>query len=347
MKASYKIYSRLLALAVAAAVNVSSQAQSPAEINAPVSITATSDTATMTMGDRAMVHVEVVRNERPGILLDGLRTDNQGIMQLGDVEVRQVTVDSTQIGENRYQINYHYLIQPFEVGAKTVGPFKYVIDGDTVESQLVSFKVDEPDMPKVMRDSLYINPMESTVSIPAKWYDFIPEWWPWLLIALGIIGLAVLVAILYKKNGARLLPHKKIIPPYQLAINRLSKLKQRRMAESGHDKEYYTELTDILRQYLEGRFNINAREMTSSQIIDALEQNPEISKYVDSMNAMLQTSDFVKFAKHRSNVDDNVRAFATVHDFVTETRPEEPEEAKTKRVMPRRSSQKKSRKHKR
>lgn len=301
--------------------------QTSSESRTPVTITANVDTATVVMGGRAMINVEVVRNTIPGVLIDGLKTDNQGIMQLGNVEVSRVTSDSSDLGNGRYQINYKYQIQPFEVGPASVGPFKYAVDGDTIISQIVSFRVDEPEMPKVMRDSLLINPMESTVSIESKWYDFIPEWWPWALLGLGVIALIVLVAILFKKNGPGLLPRKKVIPPYQLAMSRLTKLKQQRIAESGHDKEYFTELTDILRQYLDGRFMINAREMTSSQIIEAMTENNQTSPFVATMNEVLTMADFAKFAKHQSNVDDNIRAYGTVYDFIEATKPEETAES--------------------
>jgi hypothetical protein len=263
------------------------------------------------------------------------------------VEVREINVDSTALNNGRMQLNYNILVQPFEVGDVTFPKFKYVVGNDTVYSEVVSLKVLEPQMPKEMRDSLYINPMEGPVSIKGRWYDFVPEWWYWAVIIAAAIALIVVVATLYKKNGPTLLPRKKVVPPYVLAMDRLNHLKAQKLAESGHEKEYYTELTDILRQYLEGRFGIYAREMTSKQIIDAMHANPMTKEEAENILPLLETADFVKFAKVRPLPDENIRSYNMVHDFVEKTKPvEEPEEATTGKGGKRKSSKNKKNKKK-
>lgn len=287
------------------------------------------DSTSVTMADRIMLRVEVLKDTEKGAIANlpsfetGKKNDFHG------AEVRDITVDSTEMPNNRLQINYNILLQPFNPGTLTFPAFKYVIDADTFYSEITTLKVNEPDMPKVMRDSLIINPMMGTVSIKARWYDYVPSWWYWLVIGLALVALGVVVALLYKRNGPSLLPRKKIIPPHIIALKRLSQLRQQKLAESGNDKLYYTELTDILRQYLEGRFGIFAREMTSSQILEAVEMNPVTAQWREQFARMLETSDFVKFAKLRANPQENVAAFGTVQNFVEQTKPvEEPENTK-------------------
>ena len=299
----------------------------PATVPAVV-LNATADSAQVTMGGRTQVRVELVKNSHSGVFIDGIETtkdqDGQDVFSLGNTEVRQITSDSTDLGNGRIQVNYSFLVQPFDVGTANIGPFKYAYDGDTVYSPLVSIKVLEPDMPQMMRDSLWINPMENVVTIPARWYDVIPDWWYWPLIGILVIAIAVVVFMLYKKNGARLIPHKKkVIPPYPLAVERLKRLKAKRLAESGHVKEYYTELTDILREYLHGRFGIYAREMTSPQIIESCMSKEEIGPFIESLTELLTTADFVKFAKQNPDADENIRSFNAVNNFVEGTKPVE------------------------
>lgn len=288
------------------------------------------DSASVRMADRVMLRVEVMKNTSRGVMANlpeyepGKKNDFHG------VEVRDITIDSTALPNDRMQINYNILLQPFNPGTITIPAFKYAIDTDTFRSEITTLKVLEPDMPKVMRDSLIINPMMGTVSVKARWYDYVPSWWYWVLIGLALIALGVTVAILYKRNGPSLLPHKKVVPPHVLALQRLEHLKQLHLAESGNDKEYYTELTDILRQYLEGRFGIFAREMTSSQILEAVDLNMITAPWHDRFEAMLKTADFVKFAKLRALPQENSSSFNTVRDFVEETRPVEVPEADQK-----------------
>lgn len=308
----------VLALSIFA---VNAYAQQPDETTAPATITARVDSATLTMGDRTNVRVEVVKNGHFGLMMDQVQQDEQGIHMLNNVEVRETSADSTDLGNGRIQVVYTYMIQPFDPGTQTIGPFRFVNGADTIDSDIVTIKVLEPDMPKEMKDSLLINPFEGTVSIPGRWYDVVPDWWYWPLLAILVAALLAVLFFLYKKNGPTLLPHKKVIPPYDMAVKRLGLLKSKRLAESGHDKEYYTELTDILRQYIDGRFGINAREMTTTQILDAMSADGTLNIFVETLGPVLRTADFVKFARQRPDVSENIRSFTAVSDFVSQTRP--------------------------
>ena len=60
------------------------------------------------------------------------------------------------------------------------------------------------------------------------------------------------------------------LPPHQLAMKEIERIKTEKIWQKGQSKEYYTELTDALRTYIKNRFGFNALEMTSSEIIDKL-----------------------------------------------------------------------------
>lgn len=327
-----KIYKKIIYICVASVL--ASPIMAFAQNDTPsVIIHAKIDSAQITMADRTAIHVEVVKDSHKGAMA-GLPTAQPGqVVTYGGVEVRDIQMDSTDIGNGRMQLNYTLIVQPFEPGVVTFPAFKYVVDRDTFYSETTSLKVIEPQMPKEMVDSLYINPMEGTVSIKGRWYDFVPSWWYWLVIGLATVALIVVIVMLYKKNGPGLLPHKKVVPPHILALDRLKKLKNSHLIEDGRDKEYYTQLTDILREYLDGRFGINAREMSTTQILEAVSDNSEISKFAAELSPMLETADFVKFAKLRALPDENIRSYKTVLDFVEQTKPVEvdPEEEKTQK----------------
>lgn len=299
--------------------------QRNAAAEAPVRVSARIDSAATTLGSRVLMHVEVLKPAGKGVMYNLPRYMPGKENDFGGAEVREITVDSTPLPDKRMQVNYSIQLQPFNVGNLTFPAFKYVVDADTFYSEVTTLKVLEPNMPKMMRDSLLINPMEGTVSIKARWYDFVPSWWYWVLLGLAVAGLAIALVYLYRKNGPTLLPRKKVIPPHVVALESLDRLKARHLPESGQDKAYYTELTDILRTYLHGRFHINAREMTSTEILQALDKNPKIADWHGRMATMLATSDFVKFAKVRPTPQENTASFDTVLDFVQQTKPAEPD----------------------
>lgn len=121
-------------------------------------------------------------------------------------------------------------------------------------------------------------------------------------IILGI--LALLAAIVYVI--IRIKSHKPIIelpqtpplPPHTHALNSLEELRQRQLWQQGKVKEYHTELTDIVRNYLEEAYGIQSTEMTTDQTIDAFRGCQAHTADTESLlMLMLQTADMVKFAK--------------------------------------------------
>lgn len=319
----------LLALAVGGNGQAAAQRSAGTTMAAPsVVVRASIDSAAVTMGGRTALHIEVLKPAGKGAMANLPKFERGVENDFCGAEVREITVDSTALPEGRMQVNYNIVLQPFEPGTLNFPQFKYVVDADTFRSEVTTIKVIEPEMPKVMRDSLLINPMEGPASIKARWYDYIPSlpwWWFWVVIPVVLIALGVVLFLLYKKNGPGLLPRKKIVPPHILALNSLNNLKAKHLPENGRDKEYYTELTDILRTYLDGRFHIYAREMSSTQILYAVDHNKEISGWSDRIAKMLEIADIVKFAKVRPLPDENVQSFNTVLDFVEKTKPVEPD----------------------
>lgn len=114
-----------------------------------------------------------------------------------------------------------------------------------------------------------------------------------------------------------------LVPPYDRAIQALHELKDSKLWQQGQEKAYYTTLTEILREYIDERFHINAMEMTSSQIIETLHRNEEIKAVNRQLRDILEMADFVKFAKMRPLPDDNEQVMRYAETFVEETKPEE------------------------
>ena len=308
MKAFLKnIYS----MAAAGVIIFASAADAYAAPN--VSLKASIDSTTVIQGSKAKLHLELLKNSDGGMLVDA---PEPGAEYFG-IEISDMKVDTIDHGNGRIELAYDYTIQAFDPGTVTLPPFKYAVGDDTIASEVVTLKVLEVDL-----DSLTdINPMESVVSIPSRWYDFIPNWWLWVFVGIAAAGVIACCVLLFRKKKGLISKPVKITPPYDLAVMRLNDLQAKKLPQSGRDKEYYTELTEILRQYLEGRFGINAMEMSSTQIIDTLRHNKETRPGSDLMKQILEIADFVKFAKVRPLPDDNIKAFNSAIKFVEDSKP--------------------------
>lgn len=125
-----------------------------------------------------------------------------------------------------------------------------------------------------------------------------------------------------KKNKGYFFTPPVVLPPHTRALKELDKIKQSKIWQQNREKEFYTSVTDVLRKYILERFNINALEMTSSEIIDKVKNNSQIESdsAVDNLQQVLQLADMVKFAKQKPLQDENDLSLMNAFFFVTQTK---------------------------
>jgi len=143
---------------------------------------------------------------------------------------------------------------------------------------------------------------------------------------LGCIFLAVLFFFL-RYWSQRLKEAEKIVaqpdPPWVTALRRMEKLESRHLPQAGQFKEFYTDLSAIIRQYMEGRFNINAPEMTTEEFLSSLKHAVELNaEHQRLLQDFLNSSDMVKFAKYGPSVGEAEKSFVFARRLVEETKKE-------------------------
>jgi hypothetical protein len=161
---------------------------------------------------------------------------------------------------------------------------------------------------------------------------------PWLLgaILIGAIIFLIIYAISRRRKNRPLFqaPPKPKLPPHVIAISELDKLKEEQLWQHEKVKEYYTRLTDILRKYIEERFDVPAMEQTSFEILDAFKnQKGKLdAKSFDQLKKTLEMADLVKFAKYFPLPDDNHQSLVTSYTFVQQTKVEDVEMPKKNEI---------------
>lgn len=282
------------------------------------------DTSTLMMGKMGMLQlmVEEPKNARGHFPLFNQLRERGYVTVLGDtVEFRAPSgVDTVDLGSQR-RILFTVPVQAFDSGSYRLPPFEYVTGADTARSNTIELKVAPVSVSADDQISDYAgtaDPEDPSV------FDWIPDWvvdyWWIVLIGLVIIGAGVYAWHRYRTKGY-LIPKKPEPTPYEEAMGRLNKLKDQKLWEQGMEKEYFTELTDILRRYLARRFGINAEEMTSRQIMASLAKNEETKDKRAYFRKILDVADFVKFAKVRPLPEDNIASYESAVRFVNETKP--------------------------
>ena len=271
-------------------------------------VTASIDSATVEMGDYAVITVDIADAQKQGVFIDCPENGaDAGVFDFTSVEA------DTFPGGYQYRLK----VQAFEPGSVTFPPFRYVYGADTAFSNALSLKI----MPVELDSMETINPMASTVNPPRKWYDYVPDWVFWTLLAAALLAAGVALYLIYRKHGTLIVRHVKPVDPYEAAMAELGQLRDKKLAESGREKEFYTSLVDILRTYLERRFGIYAMEMSTTQILHTLRSNPQTRDNQPRIKQILELADFVKFANIRPMPDDNIKTFNNVVQFVEETKP--------------------------
>lgn len=280
------------------------------------------DSAAILIGEQTVLHLTVTADQdRPVQVI----IPNDTLM--AGVELLNLSkADSTQIENNRLVIKQDLLITSFDSALYLLPPLK-VIDGvDTVYSNQVALKVST--LPVNVENPEEYFDIKQVWKPPFVWADYLP-------ILLGILLILLLAAAAWYgwkrwKEQKSLIPFKKEepkLPPHEQAIKELDAIREQKLWQQGLSKAYYTQITETLRRYIDGRFGINAMEMTSGEILDLIRQNDEAKPLYENLRQILSLADFVKFAKMNPLPDENDLSLANAYRFVEQTKPVE-EEAK-------------------
>jgi len=146
-----------------------------------------------------------------------------------------------------------------------------------------------------------------------------------LFLCLGIFVIVVFGIYLlsrYLKSGRE---RKKELPvvikqPWEIAFERLEAMKSQQFITQGMLDKFYSELSDIVRQYCEDRFSIRAPEMTTEEFLSDLKNSRDLnSEQKLKLKKFLNYCDLVKFAKYSPQNKEAENSFILARNFIKET----------------------------
>lgn len=152
----------------------------------------------------------------------------------------------------------------------------------------------------------------------------IKEVFPWLLavMLLALAGIGIWLFVKRRKvkvdEGGNVVKGP-VIPPYTKAIGDLKRLREEKIWQSGKVKEYFSTLTDIAREYIEGQFGVNAVEMTTDDIMEEIKPLHFSKEAYDKLKDTMVVADLVKFAKHSATALESDTCLNNMTDFVNES----------------------------
>ncbi len=280
-----------------------------------VTVDASIDSLQLFIGEQAKIKLEVSydahRKMRLPIFNDTIITG---------VEVVDVAKPDTQFlnDKKRLLITQEYIITSFDSALYYLPPFEVFVDDKPYYSQSLALNVLSVPVDTLHPDQFF---GPKGIMRPAfAWEDWKMIVWLSLLVV-PIVLLIIYLIVRYNDNKPiiKTIKIEPKLPPHQLAMKEIERIKSEKIWQQGDSKTYYTELTDIIRIYIKERFGFNALEMTSSEIIEHLLQEKD-HKLIEELKDLFQTADLVKFAKHNPLINEKDMNLVNAIDFINQTK---------------------------
>lgn len=169
--------------------------------------------------------------------------------------------------------------------------------------------------------TLAIKDIHQPIKVPLTFKEVLPYILAVLAVAL-LVALIVFLIMHYAKKEKPKKVREKVVPKEKahiIALSRLEALRKKKLWEAGEIKSYYSELTDIIRDYMENRWQFGAMEMVTPEIMAELERLHLSPENREMMRQILDTADLVKFAKWQPMPTDHDRCFKDAVGFVSAT----------------------------
>ncbi|MFH7015893.1 hypothetical protein [Flavobacterium sp. FlaQc-47] len=249
------------------------------------------DTTKNKIGAEFKLTLKTVVSSKSKVVFPKLKT-------IGPLEVIQSYPIDTVKKNDTYELIKKYGLTQFDSGKYVIPSVQILIDkkpyfSDSIRVEVASVKVDT--LQQKMYDIKDITAADNGIG----------DWWKYILALVLIVGIGAFVYWFIKKRQQKKIEEEVYKTPIEKATSLLNNLEQKELWQKGEIKEYYSELTDIARNYIEEAIHIPAMESTTSELILAIRDASTKKKMaltpetVENLERVLRQADLVKFAKSK------------------------------------------------
>ena len=208
-------------------------------------------------------------------------------------------------------------VTSFDSGSYVIPYFEIQINENIFQTGPLHIEV----MPMEVDTSKAIFDIRGPIEEPFSIIDWAKENWIWIAIVLVIL-LSGIVLIFYLKNRPEKVEEEviEIIPPHIIGLQKLQKLKEEQLWQNNKVKAHHSEISEIIREYLEKRYEVPALENTTDEIMQSLRFHSIEPNLLAKLNQVLMLADLVKFAKEKPLANENEMSLINAVEFVNETK---------------------------
>ena len=280
-------------------------------------VSATLDSTTLFIGDQTDLHLRAIGEVGEQVTMPVL--DKELIPGVEIVD--RTIVDTLSLKDGRVQYDQYLTLTSFEDSLFYIAPLPFVSGDDTVWSDGLTLNVVQPF--EMDTTDMAITDIKGVYKAPIWWWGIFR--WVLLAVLLAGVGVAGYYLITYLQRRKLEEAGNEVVtepsrPAEEVALEKLDAIKEKKIWQQGQVKEYYTQLTDVVREYIARRFEVSSVEQTSDETLrDIRPLLSERKDLYDQLRKMLTLADLVKFAKWSTTPDENELSLRNAYTFVKET----------------------------
>ena len=237
--------------------------------------------------------------------------------------IKRGNVERTADADSNVIVKQQLTLMTFDIGQiqlPAVG-LKYALSfDDPMRLQAFTEPIDLYATTITVDTTLAYKPIVEPIAAPIR----MKEVFPWILAVLLLVLVGFGIWFFVKRRKTHIdadgnVIKGPVIPPYDKAVSELENLRQQKLWQSGKVKEYFSSLTDIAREYIEGQFGVNAVEMTTDDILEEIKPLHFSTEAYNKLKDTMEVSDLVKFAKYSATPLESDTCLNHMTDFVNES----------------------------
>lgn len=281
-------------------------------------VSATIDSTAIMIGDQCDLHLQAQLDREAQVAFPVYGAEVQDGIVIAD----RTLIDTLSKKDGTVELNQYLTITSFKDSLFAIDPIPFVVDGDTIWSAPMSLNVIQPFE---IDTALAVTDIKDIQDAPIWWWE-IGKW-----ILYGVLVVLVIIATFFiyrylatHPAGELEVEHREPErPAEEIALEKLDHIREEKKWKDGRAKEYHTDLTDAVREYISRRFDVSSTEQTSDETLRAMRPLLSEQKELYSrLSDMLRLADLVKFAKWTTTPEENEQSLRTAYDFVNETKVE-------------------------
>ena len=252
---------------------------------------------------------------------EGVRIDTPVDNPVPGVEaLSKLLVDTLSAKKGAMDLRGRIVLTSFDSGSYVLPPLYVLIARTDGRIDTLEYAGPTLEVTTIPIDTATFQPydIKGQIRYPLTFKEVIP----WVGLALLVAALVwLLVRWIRLRRQNRDFFGKPVVkdPPHIVALRSLEKTRAQKLWQAGKQKQFYTQVTDAVRQYIAARYEIPALEQTSAEMFHDLEGKDIDPALTDKLKDLFTTADFVKFAKHAATDEENENAIPTAVRFVNET----------------------------